>query len=152
MNLSAPFVCQFFLKPLLEVLPYVDYLFGNESEAAALAEVLNLKCTDLPSIARHLASLGKISSIVPRTVIITHGSEATHAVTTAGHEAFSVPAVPRQEIVDTNGAGDAFVGGFLSQLVQGKSLAQCIDAGHYIAQVIIRRSGVTFPADHPVHL
>ena len=29
-----------------------------------------------------------------------------------------VPLVPKERLVDTNGAGDAFVGGFLAQLVQ----------------------------------
>lgn len=32
-------------------------------------------------------------------------------------------------IVDTNGAGDAFVGGFLSQLVCGKAVPECVRAG-----------------------
>jgi sugar/nucleoside kinase (ribokinase family) len=33
---------------------------------------------------------------------------------------FAVDAISADKIIDTNGAGDAFVGGFLSQLVQGK--------------------------------
>lgn len=37
--------------------------------------------------------------------------------------------VPAASIVDTNGAGDAFVGGFLSQLVLGKDVAECCRAG-----------------------
>jgi adenosine kinase len=43
-------------------------------------------------------------------------------------------------------AGDAFVGGFLSQLVCGKSIEECVRAGNYAANVIIQRSGCTFPA------
>ena len=43
--------------------------------------------------------------------------------------------------MDTNGAGDAFVGGFLSQYVQGKSLEKCIDCGIWVSQLIIQRSG-----------
>lgn len=31
MNLSAPFVSQFYKEPLEEMMPYVDVLFGNES-------------------------------------------------------------------------------------------------------------------------
>lgn len=31
MNLSAPFLCQFFKEPMLKTLPFVDILFGNES-------------------------------------------------------------------------------------------------------------------------
>lgn len=49
--------------------------------------------------------------------------------------------------MDTNGAGDAFVGGFLSQLAGGKGVEACIQAGNYAANVIIQRSGCTFPKE-----
>lgn len=31
MNLSAPFISQFFKEPLMKIMPYVDILFGNET-------------------------------------------------------------------------------------------------------------------------
>ena len=31
MNLSAPFLVQFFKEPMMKVFPYVDILFGNET-------------------------------------------------------------------------------------------------------------------------
>ena len=31
LNLSAPFVVQYFKKELVQILPYVDILFGNDS-------------------------------------------------------------------------------------------------------------------------
>lgn len=31
LNLSAPFICEFFKEALLKVMPYVDILFGNET-------------------------------------------------------------------------------------------------------------------------
>jgi sugar/nucleoside kinase (ribokinase family) len=37
-NLSAPFLCQFFKAPMLAVMPYTDYVFGNETECAAFGE------------------------------------------------------------------------------------------------------------------
>ena len=37
MNLSAPFIPQFFKSQVDELLPYVDILIGNESEAEAYA-------------------------------------------------------------------------------------------------------------------
>jgi adenosine kinase len=39
-NLAAPFICQFFKDKLLEVVPYVDFLFGNETEAKTISSVL----------------------------------------------------------------------------------------------------------------
>jgi adenosine kinase len=31
MNLSAPFLSQFFKEPMMEAMPYVDILLGNET-------------------------------------------------------------------------------------------------------------------------
>lgn len=36
--------------------------------------------------------------------------------------------VPEEDIVDANGAGDAFAGGFLSQYIKGKDLKKCMKA------------------------
>ena len=71
------------------------------------------------------------------TLVVVQGQEPQY---------FSFPAIADSEIVDTNGAGDSFVGGFLAQLIQGKSLATCVHAGNYAAGVVIRHSGCTFPA------
>eukprot|EP00983_Pelagomonas_calceolata_P108192 1159431-Pelagomonas_calceolata.AAC.1 len=53
--------------------------------------------------------------------------EAT-STSSAGQPWFPVQIDPKA-IVDTNGAGDAFVGGFLSQLVCGKPVSECVRAG-----------------------
>ena len=53
----------------------------------------------------------------------------------------------KEKLVDTNGAGDAFVGGFMSQLIKGEPLAKCVDAGHWASTVIIQESGCTYPAE-----
>ena len=58
---------------------------------------------------------------------------------------FPVILLPKEKLVDTNGAGDAFVGGFLSQLVQEKPIEDCVKAGCYAANVVIQRSGCTYP-------
>ncbi len=42
LNLSAPFIPQFFKVQLEELLPHVDTLIGNESEAAAYAEAAGM--------------------------------------------------------------------------------------------------------------
>jgi adenosine kinase len=38
MNLSAPFIAQFFKSQVDEILPYIDVLIGNEAEADAFAQ------------------------------------------------------------------------------------------------------------------
>ena len=60
---------------------------------------------------------------------------------------FEVKDVPPEDIVDTNGAGDSFAGGFLSQFVKGKDLDKCMKAGHWAAAVIIKKRGCQIPND-----
>lgn len=150
MNISAPFIVQVppFKKALMDALPYADFLFGNETEARAFAESEGWATQDVSEIARKAADLPRADGIEqPRVVVFTQGADATVVATQGkeGVETFDVPAVPQQEIVDTNGAGDAFVGGFLAQLAKGLPVAECVRAGHYAAGVVIRRSGCTLP-------
>jgi len=62
---------------------------------------------------------------------------------------YSVPKLSDEEMVDTNGAGDAFVGGFLARYVLGDSVPECVETAKRVARLIIGRSGCTFPAEVP---
>lgn len=39
-NLSAPFICEFFKDNLMQVMPYVDVLFGNEMVSQTVSLLL----------------------------------------------------------------------------------------------------------------
>ncbi|XP_049591617.1 adenosine kinase isoform X1 [Syngnathus scovelli] len=145
MNLSAPFICQFFKDHLVQLLPYVDVLFGNETEAAAFAKEQAFETKDIKEIAKKIQALSKVNSKRQRIVVFTQGKEETVMAFGDKIETFPVMAIDPKDLVDTNGAGDAFVGGFLSGLVREKPLEQCVRAAHYAANVVIRRSGCTFP-------
>uniref|UniRef100_A0AAR2LAS2 Adenosine kinase n=1 Tax=Pygocentrus nattereri TaxID=42514 RepID=A0AAR2LAS2_PYGNA len=151
LNLSAPFICQAFKESLMKVMPYVDILFGNETEAATFAREQGFETKDIEEIAKKAQNLPKVNKKRQRIAVFTQGKEGT--VMTKGDkvETFPVIQTDQSDIVDTNGAGDAFVGGFLSELVQDKSLEQCIRAGHYAANVIIRQAGCTFPEKPDFH-
>uniref|UniRef100_A0A672JIG7 Adenosine kinase n=1 Tax=Salarias fasciatus TaxID=181472 RepID=A0A672JIG7_SALFA len=145
MNLSAPFICQFFKDNLMQVLPYVDVLFGNEMESAAFAKEQDFDTTDIKEIAKKAQALPKVNKKRQRIVVLTQGKDDTVMAHGDKIDAFPVVKIDPKDIVDTNGAGDAFVGGFLSQLVRDKPLEQCMKAAHYAANVIIQRGGCTFP-------
>ncbi|XP_075872348.1 adenosine kinase b isoform X1 [Nelusetta ayraudi] len=152
MNLSAPFISQFFKEPLMKVMPYVDILFGNETEAATFAkELLGFESDDIGEIARKAQNLPKENAKRQRVVVFTQGKDDTVATVGERVTMFPVVDIDQNDIVDTNGAGDAFVGGFLSALVQEQALEECIRAGHYAANVIIRRVGCTFPERPDYH-
>ena len=146
LNLSAPFIVQFFGDQLASAMMYADFVFANESEAAIYGEVKGYG-SDLAVIAKKIAAQPKASGCRPRVVVFTQGASATLVCTQGVVTTYPVEALPSNLLVDTNGAGDAFVGGFLSQLVQGKELAECVRAGHFASRVIIQRSGCTFPKE-----
>lgn len=143
LNLSAPFIPQFFKAALEQVLPYTTIVIANESEAAAYAESFGLTCDkeDLASIAKHI-----VGDSAERTVIFTHGLEPTIVVSSKGESTYPVKALPKEKIVDTNGAGDAFAGGFVAGLTQGKSLETAIDMGQWLASLSIQEVGPSFPS------
>ncbi|XP_012733513.1 adenosine kinase isoform X1 [Fundulus heteroclitus] len=145
MNLSAPFICQFFKDNLMQVMPYIDVLFGNETEASAFAKEQDFETKDIKEIAKKAQALPKVNAKRQRIVVFTQGKDETIMALSDKIETFPVLKIDPKDIVDTNGAGDAFVGGFLSGLVQEKPLDQCVRAAHYSANVIIRRAGCTFP-------
>ena len=87
----------------------------------------------------------KASGVRPRTVVFTQGSKETIVATGGKVTKYAVDPLPAELLVDTNGAGDAFVGGFLAMMVKGEDIAKCVEAGHWAAKVIIQRSGCTFP-------
>ena len=143
MNLSAPFIVQFFGDQLMAAMPYVDIMFGNETEAAAMGEKMGWG-SDIATIAAGIAALPKASGYRARTVIITQGSTSTVVVSNGVVTEYPVVPLAKEMLVDTNGAGDAFVGGFLAQLAQGKPMATCVDAGHFAARHIIQRPGCSY--------
>lgn len=146
LNLSAPFIVQFFGDQLASALQFADFVFANESEAATYGEVKGLG-SDLATIALKIAAQPKASGTRPRVVVFTQGASATIVATQGKVTTYPVEALPANQLVDTNGAGDAFVGGFLSQLIQEKDLGECVRAGHFASRVIIQRSGCTFPKE-----
>lgn len=91
-----------------------------------------------------MANLGNETT----TVIITQGpGDIIVAKSTEKGPVLCYPVsqISIDKIVDTNGAGDAFVGGFLAYQLANRSLTECLDAGIYAAREIIQTTGCTLP-------
>jgi len=151
-NLGAPYVNQFYNQQVLELLPLVDTVIGNEDEAYTFAEVNNWKTKDLSEIALKLSHFEKKNSNKVRLVIITQGPNPVLVTSSDSQQVqqFSVCSMDTCQLVDTNGAGDAFVAGYLSQLILGKTLEERIKVATYAAQEIIKQIGTQCPS-HPAN-
>jgi adenosine kinase len=143
LSLSAPFIPQFFKEPLDASAPYWDYVIGNETEAAAYAESHELGTQDVKEIAKKLANLPKANSQRKRVAIITQGTEPTLVAVQGEDVVKEIPVheIPKEKINDTNGAGDAFAGGFCAGIVSGKSLEDSVDMGQWLARLSIQELG-----------
>jgi adenosine kinase len=143
-GVAALFVVEYFWDRVKEVLPYVDYLVANETEAAKLIEKLGLNGNDMEATMKAISELPKINQKRQRTIIFTNGADPVLIYADGKFQKYDVPPLSKEEIVDTNGAGDAFLGGFLSGLTQDKDLSVCVKAGLETARHILQVSGTQY--------
>lgn len=152
MNLSAPFLAMVppFRECLLDLFQYCNYVFMNESEAEELAKQMSWECAGKGSatIAEEISKLPSKRGGIK--AVVTQGADCTVlAHKEAATETFEVKGNPwnltQDMLTDTNGAGDAFCGGFISKLATGATDAECARMGHFAAGTIIQQSGCTIP-------
>jgi len=145
-NLAAPFIMQVppFKEVVMKTMPYIDFLFGNESEALVFAETEGWTEKDIKEIAKKLSLLPKEGK--PRHVVITQGADPTIVAINGEATEYPILKLDKSQLKDTNGAGDAYVGGFLAGMVLGKDIEACAKAGAYAASEIVQQSGCQFPA------
>jgi len=126
MDLACFEIVRDHLENLTTFLPeYVDILFCNDDEAAAL--------TGLPP----KEALSRISEMC-EIAVVTVGANGCYVQ--SGQEQIHCPAIPT-EVTDTTGAGDLFASGFLHGYLRGDSLMDCSWCGNLVASWCIRSLG-----------
>lgn len=75
--------------------------------------------------------------------MITQGSESTIVAVSgeASVQVFPVTKIAKENIIDTNGAGDMTAGGFVGAQVLGLTLAQSVEVGHRLGAMCIKEIG-----------
>jgi ribokinase len=115
-----------------ELLEKLDLLVVNEHEAAFL---LGEKVEDVD---RALEVAPELLALGPKTLVITLGQEG--AVFSDG-ETTSHVASPEVEVVDTTGAGDAFVGALAAKLAKDNSLEDAVAYAVRAGAAAVTREG-----------
>ena len=88
---------------LLKLLPRLDCLVLNDTEAAQLVEEENV-----------IAALPRIHRLGPKYVIVKKGEHGS--ILSGPNGLFIALAYPLKKVVDPTGAGDSFVGGLMGHL------------------------------------
>ncbi|MFT0846258.1 ribokinase [Actinomycetaceae bacterium L2_0104] len=127
----------FNLAPAAEVSPQLlelaDPLVVNEFEAGLVAGV------NPPRNAQEATVAAELLAQKCRSVIVTLG--AAGSVVMEGGECTYIAADKVEEVVDTTGAGDAFVGVLASELAGGSSLVEAAERASHAAGRTVTRSG-----------
>ncbi|HEU4848704.1 MAG TPA: ribokinase [Rubrobacteraceae bacterium] len=100
-----------------ELLEKLDPLVVNEHEAAFLLG------REVEGVKGALSAAPELLSSGPRSAVITIGEDG--AVLADGESVEHLPA-PEVDVVDTTGAGDAFVGALATQIARGASLQEAV--------------------------
>ena len=124
------------MEELAPVCPLVDYIFPNEREAAYYTGFTGRELTEDDFF--EMTEIFRGSGI--KNVIIKAGADGCYVNGQEGR--FHLPALP-VEVVDSTGAGDNFVAGFLTGVLKGENLSECAKRGRLRASQCISRMGAS---------
>ena len=152
LTLSAVFMVQTYYDKFIELANYSDLIIANKAELEELAKEKDKENKDL------FIKISKKLVKKKRLFIVTDGKKGVIVAKydyKRGTMDFILRGFPKpvksEDIVDLNGAGDAFLGGFLSQYMLGKSFEACCKAGNDVAGIIIKNIGCTFPKNFKIN-
>jgi sugar/nucleoside kinase (ribokinase family) len=130
-SLSEAFVVQVFGAEVQRLLPSVDLLFANESEAAALT-----------GGASPAESAARMKNFV-KNAVVTAGAAGIQIWD--GSSVVHVPAFPSNPR-DLTGAGDMLAGAYLFGISSGMSSPKAARAACFMAKQVIERLGARLPS------
>lgn len=118
-----------------KILPQTDLLLCNEQEARHITGM-----DDMSLILKNLQSRFAVGAV-------TIGKDGVFVYDK--NTIYQIPAAtPPAPVIDTNGAGDAFAGGFVFGLTHGYDLPRAAKLGNLCASVIITHTGARPQSDY----
>jgi ribokinase len=120
-----------------DIYPLCDFIVPNEVEAAGIVG------HDVDTDGQAVKAADTLLKRGAKGVVITLGGRGA-LYHTAGHSEF-VPAFSVGKVIDTTGAGDAFLGGFATAIAEGQAAIDAVRFGAATAGIAVTRPG-TAPA------
>jgi ribokinase len=115
------------------IYPFCDYIVPNETEAATLTGLPVTTLNDAKRVGDALLAKGA------RNALITLGERG--ALLHNSKSSVEIPAFRVGPVVETTGAGDAFVGGFAAAMARGIDPAEAARFGCAVAGISVTRPG-----------
>ena len=148
LTLSAMFIVQYHSEKIMEIAHKADIIVGNINEA----EILSGIKADGNNVKEIFENIFLKLAPRDRLLVFTAGSSGVYCAQFDYKRnqidyifQYFANKINNDDIVDLNGAGDSFLGGFLSEYLKGSSIYECCKIGTEAASVILRNVGCTFP-------
>ncbi|XP_012269949.2 adenosine kinase-like [Athalia rosae] len=163
-NISGEYIFQEHHAAICKMVNSSGIVFGNSREMKALARVLNLCYNNVEEIPILLNNLKRVTVgassknqsnwfLDNGIIVMTQGGRSPAIVVWGeGESAEVLPVVPEAPVLDTTGAGDSLVAGFLLGVLAGRRPKSCLQLGCKVASMIVTRIGVTLPDVVPEHI
>ncbi|WP_426131465.1 ribokinase [Pararhizobium sp. PWRC1-1] len=116
-----------------EIYGLCDYFIPNETEAASLVGFSLETIAD----ARRAGDVFLERGVTAAIITLGHRGVLYHS----GEQSIHIPAFPVETVVDTTGAGDAFVGGFSAALADAFDPVDAVRFGCATAAIAVTRRG-----------
>ena len=156
LTLSAVVIVQYYIDRIKEIANMSDMIIGNMEETEVLAGGKSTVFQDT------YEKVHRLLSPKNRLLVVTCGSHGVYCSKynyQGNRLELTLQCFPNfvknDEIVDLNGAGDAFLGGFLAMYLKGNTvnkLYSCCRSGNDAASVILRNVGCTYPKNFKLNL
>lgn len=145
LNLSSENLIKRVWPSLKALVKRCHIIISNEAELKAVAVVEKWDDEDIADCQTRLRKLMAPGALV----VTTRGKNPTMTADENGRFGL-YPPEPVSDIVDTNGAGDAFVGGFLAFYgTPSWKLAEAVSMGQYCAAQVLKMKGFGVPTNLP---
>ncbi|WP_448588794.1 PfkB family carbohydrate kinase [Thermodesulfobium sp.] len=112
-------------EKVIEILPYVDFLFMNEFENKKLCETLNVK---------NIMEYKEFELLC-----VTYGEKGSKIFYDGFN--YKIPAIPPERFIDSTGAGDSHRGAFLASYLLGFEFIDCAYIGASVASFVLEKDG-----------
>ncbi|OII73665.1 adenosine kinase [Cryptosporidium ubiquitum] len=163
-GLSATYIPEKYMNEIFQLLPMIDYIVGNQEEFVSLYKNINSTlqienhdqllysqaCINQPEnntlerilteVHTHLKPTCIMLCTRAHLPVISFNSKDPNGCIRY-HECIHVP---KEKLVDVNGCGDAFKGGFIYGLSNSYPLDASIYMGHYAASTVAQNIGCDF--------
>lgn len=143
-NLSAKYLLKQHPEQIKYLVEHSSIVFGNRGEFNRLAEIYRMSTVN--DLFAQLMSTNKAGENAnPKILVCTQGSDCVlYATALDISKEFHFKALPKNQIIDTTGCGDAFVAGFFYAYLRNQPIECCVSNGVAAALKKISSVGGTF--------